>query len=87
MTTKKFLPKGAKARIGKGAPLSVAYSLDGTQFAVASTMGIWLCDAHGGGAFNLLTGHIGRIFSAAYSPDGGILAIGNLTPTKMSVYV
>ena len=43
------LPENVKARLGKGKVTgNVAYSPDGTRLAVASTIGIWLYDAHTG---------------------------------------
>ena len=39
------LPDGAIARIGKGEIGAIKYSPDGTQLAVATTIGIWLYDA------------------------------------------
>ncbi len=39
------LPDGAIARIGKGEIDAIQYSSDGTQLAVATTIGIWLYDA------------------------------------------
>ena len=36
------LPEGAKARLGKGEIDEIAYSPDGTQLAVRSSIGIWL---------------------------------------------
>ena len=85
MTTKRFLPEGAKARLGKGMPSNVAYSPDGTQLAVASTIGIWRYDAQSGEALNLLTRDTSTrpdadrltVYSVAYSPDGSMLASGS----------
>ena len=85
MTTTRFLPKGAKARLGKGMPSNVAYSPDGMQLAVASTIGIWRYDTRSGEALDLLTRDAGTrpdadrltVYSVAYSPDGSILASGN----------
>ena len=85
MTTKRFLPKGAKARLGKGMPINVAYSPDGTQLAVPSSIGIWRYDAQSGEALDLLTRYTGTnpdadrlvIYSVAYSPDGSMLASGS----------
>ena len=85
MTMQRFLPEGAKARLGKGMPSNVAYSPDGTQLAVASSMGTWLYDAHSGEVLNLLARHTGTnpdadrltVYSVAYSPDGSMLASGS----------
>ena len=54
--TERYLPEGAIARFGKGHIYDFVYSPDGTQIAVASTIGIWLHDAVTGKALNLLTG-------------------------------
>ena len=71
------LPKGAKARLGKGIVGEVAYSPDGNRLAVASGTGIWLYDAHTGKELSLLTGHTERVFTVAFSPDGSIIASGS----------
>ena len=44
-TTKRGLPEGAVARLGKGPVREIAYSPDGTRLAVASSIGIWMYDA------------------------------------------
>ena len=38
------LPEGAIARLGKGRINAMKYSPDGTVFAVATSVGIWLYD-------------------------------------------
>ncbi len=48
------LPDGVKARVGKGTVNDLAYSPDGTIFAVASSVGIWFYDVHSGKEFALL---------------------------------
>ena len=72
------LPKGALARIGKGAigngDRTVAYSSDGTRLAVASKVGIWLYDAHTGTEVALLTGHTDQVTSLSFAPDGKTIA-------------
>ena len=70
------LPEGAIARLGKGLVAAVCYSPDGTQFAVGSSIGIWLYDATTGQEVALLTGHTGGLKSLVYSPDGRTIAIG-----------
>ena len=81
------LPEGAKARLGKGRILDIAYSPDGTRLAVASTIGIWLYDAHTGAEVALLTGNViqfgrSRLFGAvAFSPDGKTLTSGSRDKT------
>ena len=72
------LPKGALARIGKGAigngDRTLAYSSDGTRLAVASKVGIWLYDAHTSTEVALLTGHTDQVTSVAFAPDGKTIA-------------
>ena len=75
------LAEGAKARLGKGEIDAIAYSPDGTQLAVRSSIGIWLYDAHTGAEINLLTGHTDSVNSMAYSPDGKTLASGSSDKT------
>ena len=71
------LPEGARARLSKGKLHDIVYSPDGSRFAVASGIGIWLYDAHTGAEIALLTGHTGSVLSVAYSPDGSTLASGS----------
>ena len=52
----------------------MAYSSDGTWLAVASSLGIWLYDAHTYTEVALLTGHMYGVNSVAFAPDGKILA-------------
>ena len=72
------LPEGARARLGKGKlsqnDRSVAYSPDGTRLAVASSLGIWLYDAHTYTEVALLTDHTEEVFSVVFSPDGKTIA-------------
>ena len=75
--TQLSLPEGAKARLGKGFIHEIAYSPDGTQLAVASSIGIWIYDAQTGEELSLLTGHRDWVLSVAFSPDGRTLATGS----------
>ena len=70
------LPDGAISRLGKGAIWEIAYSPDGTQLAVASSIGVWLYNARTGAELSLLTGHASAVRSIAFSPDGRTLASG-----------
>lgn len=75
--TRMGLPKGAKHRIGKGRiHSSLAYSPDGTRIAAASSIGVWIYDAHTGEELALFTGHTEPVLSVAFSPDGKIVASG-----------
>ena len=71
------LRKGAKVRLGKGTITGdIAYSPDGTRLAIASSVGIWIYDAHTGEELSLLTGHTHSVNSVSFSPDGSTLASG-----------
>ena len=65
------LPEGAKARLGKGIITDIAYSPDGAQLAVATTVGIWIYDAETYETRSLIAT---PAISIAYSPDGSTLA-------------
>ena len=75
------LPEGAKARLGKGSINEIKYSPDGSRLAVASSIGIWIYDAHSGEELALLTGHTDSVDSVTYSPDGRTLASGSRDQT------
>jgi len=74
------LPDGAIARLGKGQvstnDRAVAYSPDGSRFAVASTIGIWLYNANTYTEVALLAGHVLPVNAVAFSPDSAHLASG-----------
>lgn len=67
------LPEGAKMRIGKGKINDITFSPDGTRFAVAATIGIWIYNAHTGKEPTLLTGHEREVKAVAFSLDGHTL--------------
>ena len=75
------LPDGAIIRIGKGrlggSDRAVAVSPDGQRLAVAGGIGVWLYDAATLRELALFTGHTRSINSAAFSPDGIMLASGS----------
>ena len=83
------LPEDAKAHLGEGwISGNIAYSPDGTQLAVASSIGIWLYDTTPHQVENarnrevaLLTGHRDDVKGVTYSPDGGTLASGSADTT------
>ena len=68
------LPEGAKMRLGKGWISGISFSLDGKQFAVATTIGIWIYDAHTGTEIALLNAEPRNIRALALSQDGKMLA-------------
>ena len=75
------LPEGVKARLGKGSVRGVAYSPDGTRFAVPSSIGIWLYDTATHQEVALLTGHTDIVSSVSFSPDGSTVASGSWDDT------
>ena len=76
------LPEGAKARLGKGHITgNITYSPDGTRLAMASSIGIWIYDAHTGEELALLTGHTEDVSGVLFSPDGSTLASWSLDYT------
>ena len=68
------LPDGAIARLGKGWIKDVKFSPNGNLIAVATSIGIWLYDAHTYAEIALLTGHTETVNSVAFSQDGKTLA-------------
>ena len=76
------LPEGAKVRLGKGWPSGrIAYSPDGTRLAVASSIGIWLYDAHTGAEVALLPESTSWIIFMSFLLDGSTLASARLDRT------
>lgn len=68
------LPEGAKMRLGKGWMRDIAFSPDGSQFAVATMIGIWIYDAQTGREIALLNEVPRRIRALTFSQDGKMLA-------------
>ena len=61
--TQWHLPEGAKMRLGKGSIEAITHSPDGTKFAVAGSVGIWLHNAKTYQEYALLTGHTKDVIS------------------------
>ena len=86
------LPAGAKARLGKGRILEVAYSPSGDRFAIATPIGVWIYDAKSGVEIMFLAGdktestlHPGmnRVTSVTFSPDGRTMASGSFDHIRL----
>ena len=78
--TQWHLPDGAKARLGKGGISgNIAYSPDGNQLAVVSTIGIWIYDVRPDKEIELflITGHTRTVRTVAYSTRLPIIASGS----------
>ena len=75
------LPKGAKARLGKGYINEITYSPDSSRLAVASSIGIWIYDAETGEEFDLFMGHTACVERLSYSPDGCFIASSSTDKT------
>ena len=76
-TLQRYVPEGATARLGKGKANGIAYSPDGTQLVIASSIGIWGYDMDTREELPLLTKYTGFVPSATYSPDGRVLTSAN----------
>ncbi len=72
--TKSNLPEGAKLRIGKGTLGEIAYFPDGTRFAVATSVGIWVYDSLTGKELYQLTDHTNGVEIIRFSRDGNTIA-------------
>ena len=72
--TRSQLPTGAKMRLGKGWIRDISFSPDGSQFAVATMIGVWLYEARTGREIALLNEVPRRMRSLAFSEDGKLLA-------------
>lgn len=70
----KFLPDGAKKRLGKGWIRDIEFSPDGEQFAVATTIGIWIYNHDTGNLTKRIEGFMGGARAISYSNDGNFLA-------------
>ena len=73
--------EGAKMRLGKGRINDIKFSPNGRRFAVATSIGIWMYDAHTGEELSVLAvlpGEGRMVTTIAFSPDGRILASGEL---------
>lgn len=76
------LPESAKMRLGKGRINTIKFSPDGSRFAVATSIGVWIYDAQSGSIISLLKGERQNILDVAFTEDGntviGINATGEI---------
>ena len=79
VNAQQHLPFGAKAQLGinKGEISDVAFTPDGTQIAVASSIGIWLYDAATGTEIALEPATPFGVSAIVFSPDAKTLATGS----------
>ncbi|MYF99440.1 hypothetical protein F4212_09945, partial [Candidatus Poribacteria bacterium] len=70
------LPEDAIARLGKGRINDMEYSPDGTVFAVATSIGIWLYDTQTYQEMALLARNNNGVQSIVFDPKGTILSSG-----------
>lgn len=75
------LPEGAKLRLGKGRVHDIKYTPDGKRVAVATSIGIWIYDAHTREELDLLTGHTSWVTAIDFPADGRFLASGSFDET------
>ena len=69
------LPEGAKLRIGRGEMTDLKYSPDGSRFAVASSIGVWMYDTMSLREIALFVGRWTRPSKVVFSGDGKLLAV------------
>ena len=80
--TQMGLPEGAIARLGKGSISNIAYAPDGTQLAVATSIGVWLYDTSTDTELDLFSEVPDYVQAIAFSPDGGTLASSSYSSTN-----
>ena len=68
------LPEHATLRLGKGQIYDLKHSPNGNLIAVATSIGVWLYDAHSGKEIRLLQRPGYEVHSVAFSPNGKMLA-------------
>ena len=77
--TEWYFSEGVKMRLGRGRITDIKFSPNGSRFAVATPIGIWMYDAHTGEELALLAvlpGEGREVTTIAFSPDGRTLASG-----------
>ena len=79
--TQLHLSKDVIDHFGKGWVRDIEFSPDGNQFAVATTIGVWIYDSHTGNKVKSFEGHMGGSNAISYSQDGQLLASAHLDLT------
>ena len=74
--TQWHLPADAKLRLGRGEVFDIDYSPDGTQLAVASSIGIWIHDAQNYDEETLFADQTAQVQAIKYTNDGSALISG-----------
>ena len=77
--TEWYFSEGVKMRLGRGRITDIKFSPNGSRFAVATPIGIWMYDAHTGEELSLLAvlpGEGREVTTIAFSPDERTLASG-----------
>ena len=80
--TRMGLPEGAIARLGKGYINDIAYAPDGTQLAVATSIGVWFYDTSTDTELDLLSEEPDCVETIAFSPDSRTLASSGYSSTN-----
>ena len=83
--TQWHLPEDAKMRLGKGSVNDIQFSPDGTEFAVATSIGIWIYDAQTGTEITMLKQPNRGFGRVAFSPDGHTLALATSSSERGEV--
>lgn len=83
--TQWHLPEDAKMRLGKGSVNDIQFSPDGTEFAVATSIGIWIYDAQTGTEITMLKQPNRGFRRVAFSPDGHTLALATSSSERGEV--
>lgn len=74
-------PEFVEKRLGKGWIQDIRFSPNGEQFAVATTIGIWIYDSNDGEPINQFEGVMGGANAISYSPGGQYLAAAHQDQT------
>ena len=68
------LPAFVEERLGKGWIQDIEFSPNGDNFAVATTIGIWIYNSRTGSEVHRFEGIMGGANAISYSPDGRYIA-------------